>query len=444
MRQRLRRTVSLGLVLLLAACAMACANDKYDYRSASIAASADTSEMTLYAGDSTVRYTVTVPKQCVKITIRQLAGGADAAGEPLILNERAFGTDSEGVSVTVEGDRAVWTIPCDFGPSGMDGVRIEAQIPMGKKADYLYADVDIKIHYPAYTADTLYQACEAAVARNVDEPYYFTIDRADEALAMTSSFARSGDGTLIADYGFLYPAETPVALNSGELPGMFVPEGRLLCWFDMPNDDFSACYGQTGVRVADSARAILCSRAAVQPDGTLYPVAALLYDKAGAFLSGMPLDSLSAADQVATIYDRTYNEGRMALPPGTFETMDEAERAYFDLTAYGLLSGFGGRSQGYADAFYLLCGMAGIPCVKLPCEAVGGEKDYCVNAVQIEGAWYVVDIYAAAADSASDMYARFCLSGKQAEEFYVIDSPDVKLSSSTAYNRMAAPAGETP
>lgn len=458
MRRILRRAVLMCLTAMLAGGGLACANDKYDSRSASVTAAASADVLTLYTDDTCVIYTVTTPVQCVKVYLQQLADGTDKYGEPLLLGEKAFSRDTEGVSVTEAEGKAVWTIPCDFGACGVSGVRVKAQAPMGGKADYLYTNVDLHIDYPHFDADTLAAAYQGFVTRNEDAPYYFTVDPADEALVKEGLSAFYGEDTdyesraraVVTDYGFLYPdSGTPVietAARSDIFPGMLAPKGRLLVRLYIPNDDFTACYEGAGLRVSDSARAILLSAAGKSADAALYPVAALMQEKARAWLGEMPLEEFTDAERARVAYERVCNLGVTALPPDGFMSLPDAERAYYERTAYGLFSGFGGASQGYADAFYLLCGLAGVPCVKLPCAAIGGERDYCVNAVLLGDEWCIVDACGAleGMKTGGDMYARFGLSGEQAADFYAINAPELRLSASTAYNIMPAAAEEAP
>lgn len=445
MKKCLKHAASALLILALALCCLACANDKYDFRNASMTASANVQTLTLYEDDTAIVYTAIVPKQCVKLTVMQLSGGTDEAGDPAVLSEQTFTSESEGVSVAIDGDTATWVVPCDFGVNGVNGVRIKAQIPMGKKADYLYADVAVSVDYPSCTGASLENAYESFVCRGADEPYYFTVPAGDEALALAglSAPAASGERGVAGDYGFLYPADGAPQIESatvsGDMDGMFVPDGAALIKLYILNDDFALCYTGEGLRVSDSARALICAGAGTAPDAALYPVAALLYEKSQGFLQDIPLSELSVCEQLLAIYERVYNEGLMALPPADYAALPETDRAYYERTAYGIMAGFGGSSQGYADALYLMLNMAGVPCIKLPCALVGGEADYCVNAVMLGGEWYVVDAYAAESDA---LFGRFCLSAGQAAEYYVFQTDAPELSSSRGYFDAANPISE--
>jgi len=216
-----------------------------------------------------------------------------------------------------------------------------------------------------------------------------------------------------------------------------VPEGYVLCKLYIPNDDFSVCLKGRGMRVSDSARAILASADDIVVDATLYPGAALVQAKAMELLVSMDVEELGAYDRVALAYGRISNEGRMAIKLDEGDSLPKAELTYVAGTAYGLFAGYGGDSFGYADAFYTLCNMAGVPCIKLTCTRVGEEEAFCINAAFIDGEWYILDVYAAFSvfNSDANLFERFCLSAAQAAQFYDWNAPGLVISDSTELNK---------
>ncbi|MDO4571748.1 MAG: hypothetical protein Q4C13_00140 [Clostridia bacterium] len=457
-KRRLLPILAAALLLVSALALSACDSDKYDSRNAVIEAVADAEAILLYEDPSLVTYTVTVPKQCVKITIQRLSGETGADGEPAVLDFLAFTEASPGVSVVTEGSRSVWTIPCDFGTTALDGVRVVAQIPMGKKVDLLNADVAISAAYPEYGEDDLLSACQRLVRQNDDTPHFFLLEPDAEAAleAILESlfggesdiYAMSRAGAVITDPGFLYPESgRPVLASStvsGELDGRLVPEGRRLYSLYIPNTPYEECYAaggaQDGLRVSDSARVLLMGDTPI--DEALYPVAAFLQREAAAVFADIDMATASDYELAAVAYDRVYNSQRMAVEPEGVGGLSEAERAYYRQTAYGLIAGFGGDSRGLADAFYLLCGYAGLPCLKLDCETVGGDA-VCVNALLLDGEWYIVDAHASVMASAEDedanIYARFCLNAERAAAFYRFAAPEPPLSDSDLYYLLTDP-----
>ena len=454
-----RLVAAILLVLMLALLCAACAeDDKYDSVNATVTAKADKTDITLYQDDTLVTYTVTVPRQCIKVSIQLLAGTIGEDGAPATLGEKSFTPESDGVTVVEQGAESVWTIPCDFGTCGMDGVRVEAQIPMGKTLDLLFTTVDVTASYPVHDARSILDAYADFVLQNADAPYYFICAPKDEALVKggpgawlvdATSYELSALITIVSDPDFLYPATaTPIVETSsrtGDMARMLVPEGYVLCSIYVPNDEFDVCYTGRGMRVSDSARALLMARAGMEADEMLYPVAALIQQKAEALYADWDNTEAPDLDRLTWVYNRIYNEGLMALALNEQDTMTEAELAYYQQTAYGLFASYGGNSQGYADAFYVLCNLADIPCIKLPCEIIGDTTEGWINSVLLDGEWYIVDVYTAAITAARglDMYARFCLNEEQAKTFYVWDAPGLTISDSTQFNKIAAPAGTT-
>lgn len=454
-----RQLAAILLVLMLALVCVACAeDDKYDSVNASITATADKDAMQLYQDDTLVTYTVTAPVQCDKISIQLLAGTMGEDGAPATLAEKAFTQQSEGVTVVEKGSENVWTIPCDFGACGVDGVRVVAQVPMGKRFDHLFATVDIRVSYPVHDARSMLGAYTNFVLRGVDEPYYFICSPKDEALVKggpaawlgdTTSLEQSALMTIVSDPDFLFPSNAaPIietSARTGDMARMLVPEGYVLCSIYVPNDEYIACYTGRGMRVSDSARALIMSEAGLETDATDYPVAALIQQKAEELYAGWDNPDASVFDRMTWVYNRIYNEGLMAIALNGADSMPEAELAYYTQTAYGLFASYGGNSHGYADAFYVLCTLADIPCIKLPCEIIGETEDGCINAVLLDGEWYIVDVYTAATNAARglDMYMRFCLNDAQAKTFYIWDAPELAISDSTQYNKAIVPSGGT-
>lgn len=455
----IRQVIAVALMLMLALLCVACAEeDKYDSVNATITATADKSAITLYEDDTLVTYTVTVPKQCTRVSIQLLAGTVGEDGTPATLGEMSFTPESEDISIVAQGEENVWTIPCDFGNCGMDGVRVMGQVPMGKQFHQLFATVDIRASYPEHDARSLLSAYANFVLQNADGPYYFICSPKDAELVKGGPAAWLGETTryehsalisIVSEPDFLYPAKAePIietSARTGDIARMLVPEGYVLCSIYVPNDEFDVCYEGRGMRVSDAARALLMAKAGLETDEELYPVAALIQQKAEALYADWDNPEASDFDRMTWVYNRIYNEGHMALSLNGAATMPAAELACFQETAYGLFASYGGNSHGYADAFYVLCNLADIPCIKLPCQILGDTEDGCVNAVLLDGEWYIVDVYTAAAnaDRGIDMYARFCLNDAQAKTFYTWDAPDLTISSSTQFNKATVPASDT-
>lgn len=72
------------------------------------------------------------------------------------------------------------------------------------------------------------------------------------------------------------------------------------------------------------------------------------------------------------------------------EYYDEKELPEFSpfQSAIGVFLNGKANCMGYADAFYLLCGMADVPAESVSCQAL----DHSWNLVELEGAWYLVDV----------------------------------------------------
>ena len=441
----IRRFAVVLLTLALVALCAACAGLGSD---AGIEAAADKTAITLYRDDTLVTYTVIVPRRCNMVSIQIPDNRTGMDGKPVVLEEYSF--SREVVTVVENGARDMWIIPFDFGIRGMDGVRVQAQLPMGKK---LTATIAITASYPVYSADSLLEAYQNFVCLGGDAPYYFVCLPEDEATVKAGIAALRGenaadDGILqlvVTGGDFVYPAAAePIirtASRSDEM-GMLVPEGYVLCSIYVPNDDFTLCYAGKGLRVTDSARVIIAEKAGVDIDPQDYPVAALIQRRVRTLLDDWDAwEGVSPYDTVTWAYNRIYNEGRMALDLYGAETYSEAELAYFWDTAYGLYANCGSRSGGYADALYVFANLLGIPCVKLPCQIIGEAGEGCVNAVLLDGEWYLIDVYSAAKNPlpGQDMYARFCLNAGQASAFYVLHAPGLTLTSSTRYSAAGEP-----
>ena len=441
-----KRVIPLALVLLLTAALCAgCDDGKYDSVNATVTARADAAQRTLYQDDTEIVYTITVPKQCTHVTLQRLS---EPGGET-VLGERLFVRDSTGVSIEEDGDASVWTIRCDFGGIGVYGVRVKAQVPMGKKYDTLYTDVDVTIAYPDYDPDA--DAADILTAYALlqsGEPLWFTVDaeKADSLSAETlfdggteglyARMARCGTAALGGNY--LYGDASRLELTAGDAPeDMAVPSGKTLCRLFVPGDAFEACYAGDGLCLRDAARAAVAYQNGTQIDAARYPVAALLLEKGTETLEMFGFTDQDEAERARALYEWVYDVATMGVLTDDLAALSEAELAYYRSTAYGLMLGYGGDALGCADAYWMLANMAGLSCAALECTRIESGDAARVNLVLLGGEWYVMDIGA----EGDAPLSHFGLNTAQAKAYLQFTQDAAYLppvSTSTAYNLPSA------
>jgi hypothetical protein len=104
--------------------------------------------------------------------------------------------------------------------------------------------------------------------------------------------------------------------------------------------------------------------------------------KANSIIEALKLGSLAQSEAVKAIHD--YIAANARYKDGT--------NAY---TAYGILIEGSGVCDGYAYAFWLLCNLAGINCIRVSGDATdedGNTEAHAWNKVQVDGLWYNVDV----------------------------------------------------
>lgn len=119
-------------------------------------------------------------------------------------------------------------------------------------------------------------------------------------------------------------------------------------------------------------------------------------------------------------------------------TYEESENAH---TAYGALVEGKAVCEGYAKAFQYLCYQAGLPCMMVTGSSLnpstGNPESHAWNMVQIDGAYYHVDV--TWDDQASNTYyAYFNVTDRQIKEDHAIATDEATLSVLPACNATTA------
>jgi hypothetical protein len=108
-----------------------------------------------------------------------------------------------------------------------------------------------------------------------------------------------------------------------------------------------------------------------------------LLSRAEDIIKSLKLDGLEQSEAVKAIHDY--------IAANTRYNFTNGDSAY---TAYGVLVEGSGVCDGYSYAFWLLCSLAGINCVRVSGTATAdGISDlHAWNKVQVDGLWYNVDV----------------------------------------------------
>ena len=107
-----------------------------------------------------------------------------------------------------------------------------------------------------------------------------------------------------------------------------------------------------------------------------------LYNKAAEILETLKLEGMDQRNAVEAIHDYIADNTRYKITTNGY-------------TAYGVLLEGAGVCDGYAYAFWLLCNLAGINCIRVSGDATdenGNSEAHAWNKVQIDGLWYNVDV----------------------------------------------------
>lgn len=121
-------------------------------------------------------------------------------------------------------------------------------------------------------------------------------------------------------------------------------------------------------------------------------------------LAAQDLAILDALEAIPALRDETLTDYQRELElhdwmiawaeydPGALDNNPRGEPMPDNDNPYGFLTGRKGICLGYTSTFQLLMDLSGIPCVTVHGTAHAGTADHAWNLVQLEEAWYAVDV----------------------------------------------------
>lgn len=148
--------------------------------------------------------------------------------------------------------------------------------------------------------------------------------------------------------------------------------------FTPPNEDDMSLYDTSAIRAAWGNG---------DPSG-LSKEDRKIYDKAKSVLKKVLKDGMSDLEKETAIYSWIVNNVNYDWTHQ--DRMKETPRASF--TPYGGLMNRKAVCLGYATSFQLLCDLAGVECITVVGAAHSSTSDHAWNMVQLNEAWYCVDV----------------------------------------------------